>query len=159
MSKYKHKQKLKHNIKNIKKDVEVDVLIPPKESESKLGEKEKEKEKSSAKKEKEKESAIEVLLYLNERCGKGYRLIETNLTGITARLKDKWTIEQLKSIIDTKAKEWIGNSDMNKHLNPETLFRPSKIEKYWQQVISNKIINNGNKEWRTEPIRDYSVEL
>ena len=38
-------------------------------------------------------------------------------------------------MIDVKVNEWLGG-EMEKHLNPETLFRPKNFEKYLNQKSS-----------------------
>jgi uncharacterized phage protein (TIGR02220 family) len=92
----------------------------------------------------------EVLDYLNQKAGTHYRQVESNYKHIKARLQD-FSVEDLKSVINKKCKEWIG-TDFEKYLTPETLFRPSNFEKYLNQNIKPK--DNGKQATK----REYTKE-
>ena len=75
---------------------------------------------------------IDIIDYLNSRAGtkysyKGKEQVKT----ITARLKEKFTIDDFKKVIDKKVNEWQG-TDMAKYIRPETLFG-NKFESYLNQ--------------------------
>ena len=53
---------------------------------------------------------------------------------INARLKEGYTADDFKTVIDKKCAEWIG-TDMEKYLCPDTLFG-SKFEKYLNQRVT-----------------------
>ncbi|TKI51343.1 hypothetical protein FC752_22060 [Lysinibacillus varians] len=53
-----------------------------------------------------------------------------------ARLKDGYTLEHFKCVIDTKVKQWLHNPDMNKYLRPDTLFNATKFESYLNEKQS-----------------------
>lgn len=75
-------------------------------------------------------SALEVLDFLNTVFGKSFKsTTKSNLTGINQRLKE-YTVEDLKLVVSNRFVEWKDNATMKKHLNPETVFRASKFEKY-----------------------------
>ena len=78
--------------------------------------------------------AIEVLDYLNKMAKKRFSARRSNLNFINARLQEGITAQQLKQVIELKVFQWANDYQMKNHLNPETLFRPSKIEKYLQEV-------------------------
>ena len=62
---------------------------------------------------------------------------------IRARIKEGFTIDDFKTVIDKKSSEWIG-TDYEKYLRPETLFG-TKFEGYLNAKINPKqarIINN-----------------
>ena len=80
-------------------------------------------------------SADEVIDYLNEKIGSKYRHSESSRKGIIARLNEGFSVDDCKTVIDKKTAEWL-HTDMEKYLNPETLFRPSKFEKYLNAPIS-----------------------
>jgi uncharacterized phage protein (TIGR02220 family) len=70
-----------------------------------------------------------VIDYLNEQAGKQYRHSETSRKPIRARIDEGYTVEDCRTVVDTKVSQWQG-TDMDKFLRPETLFRPSKFESY-----------------------------
>ena len=74
---------------------------------------------------------LEVLDYLNLKTNKKFSIKnKNNIKNISQRLKDGFTVEELKSVIDKKTLEWLNDDKMNQFLNPETLFRPKKFEIY-----------------------------
>jgi predicted phage replisome organizer/uncharacterized phage protein (TIGR02220 family) len=88
---------------------------------------------------------LEVLNYLNQKTNKNFSSKnKNNLKNITARLKEGFTVEQMKSVVDKKTAEWLNDKKMNEFLNPETLFRPSKFEKYLNQKILTPPVNSIN---------------
>lgn len=92
----------------------------------------------------------EVVQYLNDRLGTKYRY-QTKGTQehINARLKEGYTVDDFKAVIDKKFEEWHG-TDMEKFLRPETLFA-GKFESYLnQKTVRNHQTNAKNvfDEWR-----------
>ena len=86
-------------------------------------------------KNKEKENNIynEVIKYLNEKANTNYRPSTKNTQSfISARLKEGFTVEDFKKVIDVKAKSWIG-TDFEKYLRPATLFG-TKFENYLNEA-------------------------
>ena len=79
----------------------------------------------------------EIIQYLNDVCGTRYRY-QTKGTQehINARLKEGYTVDDFKTVIDKKFEEWYG-TDMEKFLRPETLFA-GKFESYLNQKIVKK---------------------
>ena len=78
--------------------------------------------------------SLEILTYFNQITGKKVRPINSNLKGISARLADGYTPQQLKEVIQMKTLEWQNNEVMAVHLHPITLFRPANFDKYVNQV-------------------------
>ena len=86
-------------------------------------------------KNKEKENNIysEVIKYLNEKANTNYRPSTKNTQSfIKARLKEGFTVEDFKKVIDVKAKSWVG-TDFEKYLRPSTLFG-TKFENYLNEA-------------------------
>ena len=71
----------------------------------------------------------EIINYLNSVVGTHYRSVSSNNKFITARLKEGYTVEDCKAVIDKKATEWM-NSDMQQFLRPKTLFNATNFENY-----------------------------
>ena len=91
-------------------------------------------------------SVIDYLNEKTERTGKEkYSSTSTKTQElIKARLREKYELEDFKTVIDKKCKEWLG-TDMEKYLRPETLFG-NKFESYLKQKTGgNKNGNTGNK--------------
>lgn len=88
------------------------------------------------KKDDQNEKDIQAIVdYLNEKTQSKYSA-KTNETrkSITARLKDGYTVDDFKAVIDSKVKEWFNDADMRKYLRPSTLFRPSNFESYLNEA-------------------------
>ena len=88
-------------------------------------------------------SVIDYLNEKTERTGKEkYNSTSTKTQKlIKARLREKYELEDFKTVIDKKCKEWLG-TDMEKYLRPETLFG-NKFESYLKQKTG------GNKSFNT----------
>lgn len=78
-------------------------------------------------------AAKEIIGYLNNRTGARYRNVEANLRLVKARLAEGATPDEIKAVIDMKAKEWSG-TDSAKYLRPETLFNATKYNQYAGQI-------------------------
>ena len=71
----------------------------------------------------------EIISYLNMVCSTHYQASTPKTrTLIKARLKEKFTVDDFKKVIDNKHSAWKG-TDMEKYLRPETLFG-TKFEGY-----------------------------
>ena len=80
----------------------------------------------------------EIVDYLNLKMGTKYKsTTKSTASSISARLEEKYTVEDFKTVIDKKYTEWKG-TDWEKYLTPDTLFRPSNFEKYLNQKIIKK---------------------
>ena len=99
----------------------------------------KEKEKENKKENQYiKENAKAILDYLNLKTGKQFKYSISSLEYIEARLKDGFTVEECKRVIDIKCAKWLHDPKFNDYLRPQTLFRPSKFEAYLNEEIANK---------------------
>lgn len=76
------------------------------------------------------ETVKEIVDYLNEMCGTKYKASsEKTRKLIRARLNDGFTVEDFRTVIFKKARDWINDPKMCKFLRPETLFS-NKFEGY-----------------------------
>lgn len=79
---------------------------------------------------KEPDPTEEVVDYLNQRAGTHYRLTTASTRKLVkARLKEGFTVKDMKLVIDKKCADWLNNGDMAQYLRPETLFG-NKFESY-----------------------------
>ena len=74
-----------------------------------------------------------VIDYLNKKASTNYRASTKNTQSfINARVKEGYTVEDFKKVIDSKSKEWL-NTDFEKYLRPATLFG-TKFENYLNEA-------------------------
>ena len=85
----------------------------------------------SPKKKELNENARKVIEYLNRKAGKNFRTdIEGNLRPVRARIKEGYTSQQFKDVIDRKCLEWANDDKYHKFLRPNTLFSSEKFDAY-----------------------------
>lgn len=78
----------------------------------------------------------EIIKYLNLVASTGYRInAKKNLEPIMARLKEGYTMEDFKRVIDVKVAKWINDPKMISFIRPETLFGP-KFEGYLNEKVA-----------------------
>lgn len=81
------------------------------------------------------DNAIVVLTHLNQVSGSRYQKSRTSLENIRARLREGYSVSDLKLVIDLKHEHWNGNDVQYQYMRPETLFGPKKFEGYLQSGI------------------------
>jgi len=92
------------------------------------------------------EQIVEIINYLNEKIGTSYRPeSEKTKKLIKARLNEKYTVDDFKSVIDIKCRDWENSTEWSKFLRPETLFS-NKFESYLQQSPKRVEDNEDNSE-------------
>lgn len=95
----------------------------------------------------------EVIDYLNKKTGKRFKPnADGNKRVIDPRLKDGYTVDDLKHIVDVKYAQWHGKTFNNgqlgdNYLRPETLFRVSKIEGYLNEEIPKHKSKEPTPDW------------
>lgn len=81
----------------------------------------------------------EVIDYLNEKTNKNFRATtKKTQTLIKGLLKNKYTVEDIKKVIDIKVKQWSKDKKMKIYLRPETLFG-SKFEAYLNEEPNKEV--------------------
>lgn len=94
---------------------------------------------------------VEILDHLNRKANTNFKYsAKATQRLINARLKEKYTVEDFKRIIDNKCKDWLNNKEMSKYLRPSTLFRPSNFENYYNEVIKEDGRYNANNKSNQE---------
>ena len=84
----------------------------------------------------------EVIEYLNSVLGTHYKdSTDKNKSLIRARLREGFTVEDFKVVIDKKASAWLTDPQMQKYLRPETLFG-TKFESYLNEPNTYKLKGN-----------------
>jgi uncharacterized phage protein (TIGR02220 family) len=86
----------------------------------------------------EQADVTEVVEYLNQAAGTSFKKnTPKTVRAVKARMKEGFTVEDFKAVIDKKVREWKG-TDMQKYIRPETLFG-TKFEGYLnQQIVKGK---------------------
>lgn len=75
--------------------------------------------------------AEEIVAHLNALAGTSFRhTTQATARAISARLAEGNTVEDFKLVHEFKWAEWKNKPEMRPHFCPETLYRPSKFEKY-----------------------------
>lgn len=79
---------------------------------------------------KEPDPTEDIVNHLNQRAGTHYKATTASTRKlIKARLKEGFTVDEFKLVIDKKCADWLNNRDMVQYLRPETLFG-NKFESY-----------------------------
>jgi uncharacterized phage protein (TIGR02220 family) len=94
----------------------------------------------------------EIIGYLNEKSGKNFRPNSQHAVAtIKARLKEGFTVDDFKRVIDEKCPEWKISAKYCKYLRPETLFG-NKFDSY---------LNEGDpkENWDNEAIKILKENL
>lgn len=84
----------------------------------------------------------EIIDYLNFKTNSNYKS-STNKTKelIRARIREGFTLEDFKKVIDKKTSEWLNDKEMNQYLRPVTLFG-TKFESYLNQPMKKKTLRD-----------------
>ena len=80
-----------------------------------------------------------VISFMNNLYGRKFKASSKYATkDLRARLKEH-SIEDIKKVVANRYAEWKDDTLMSKHLNPTTIFRPSKFDKYLEEVSRTKV--------------------
>lgn len=82
------------------------------------------------------EEAKALIDFLNEKTGKGFRVNDTNLEFIMARLRSGVEAQTCRTLIMRKVRDWLPDPKMSAYLRPETLFNKTKFETYLAEVTT-----------------------
>lgn len=109
---------------------------------------------TTKKKEKDNNNIYSLVIdYLNRKASTNYRSTTKNTQSfINARVKEGYTVEDFKKVIDNKSKDWL-NTDFEKYLRPATLFG-AKFESYLNEANKKgptAIGPNKNKNIKVNP--------
>ena len=100
-----------------------------------------------------------IIDYLNERAGSDFKHSKHSRENVHARLMDGLTVADCKLIVDYKCREWLGDTEWEGRLTPQTLFRPSLYEnnlnaaKRWD--AKGRPSKNGKGETHVRDVSEY----
>lgn len=78
---------------------------------------------------------VEVIEFLNREAKTRYKPnVQATRRLINARIQEGFTLDDFKTVIQTKCKEWGKDPQMKKYIRPTTLFAASKFESYLNQA-------------------------
>lgn len=92
----------------------------------------------------------DIIDYLNQKANKQFKHTTSKTKKlINARIKEGFSTEDFKTVIDNKCEDWLRDEKMNEYLRPETLFgtkfesylnskQPNKKESHEQGIIKNE---------------------
>lgn len=103
------------------------------------------------------DDVIHILNYLNAKRASNYKPTQANKRLISARLKEGFSLEDLKRVIDNKIIEWGNSRKMEKYIRPSTLFNAEKFSQYAGEPDQDKDDGDITKppSWMS---RDDSIE-
>lgn len=88
------------------------------------------------------DSVSEVIKHLNNVINSKYKAsTKSHIENISARLNDGHSVNDLKLVIDSKSRDWLG-TDMAQYLRPSTLFQASKFQGYLTHAKPMSNINS-----------------
>jgi len=110
-----------------------------------------------------------IINYLNNKTSKNYRYNTGKYKSlIHARCEEGYKIEDFEKVIDVKCEQWLNDKEMNRYLNPETLFRPSNFDRYLNEYVEkpksryadalermNKHMEEKREEYKDTDIGDF----
>lgn len=96
----------------------------------------------------------EVMEHFIAKTGRAFKIAKTDalikrsdkFKKIAARLRDGHTVSDLKTVIDTKCKEWLESPKMSQFLQPSTLFCLKNFEKYLDQAQNTNLISHETRQ-------------
>jgi len=87
----------------------------------------------------------QIIDHFNKTLNRQIKLTTSRKQQINGRIKEGYSLEDFKKVIDTMNRKWRG-TEMEQYLTPDTLFRASKFPKYREMADNNKSINHHNLE-------------
>lgn len=81
------------------------------------------------------DDAVQVLEFLNSKTHRQYRPVRANLDLIRARLKEGFSVDELRAVVAKKTREWQGDDKMAQFLRPATLFAARNFAQYSGELV------------------------
>lgn len=104
-------------------------------------------------------ACLRVINYLNDKAGKHYRPENEHTTReIKERLKEGFTENDMKTVIDKKVKAWGSDEKMERYLRPSTLFSAKNFESYLNEKDPDKCIGKPQNTFSNFEQRKYNFK-
>ena len=102
----------------------------------------------------------EIVDYLNQKTQSNFKpKTEETRKSIRARLKEGYTVDDFKRVIDSKSSDWSDSERMREYLRPSTLFRPSNFEAYLNEANRPKVKKKTEFEQREYDFDELEKQL
>lgn len=79
--------------------------------------------------------AKELIDFLNLKAGKAFRHTDANIEPIVARLKEGYTLQDMKTVTVRKCRDWATDEKMVEYLRPATLYNRTKFNQYIGECV------------------------
>ena len=76
------------------------------------------------------DDAKAVIDFLNLRTGRKYRHTKSNLDPILARMREGYSLQEIRTVTMRKVNEWLPDEKMNEYLRPMTLYTAKNFNSY-----------------------------
>lgn len=76
------------------------------------------------------DAAKRILEFLNEKTGRNYRAVASNLKPIQARMAEGYTEDECRMVVAQRCRKWATDDKMAEYLRPATLFNATKFNQY-----------------------------
>lgn len=95
---------------------------------------------------------VQVLNFLNEKkkSSRPFEETSSNLKNIKARIKEKFTFEDFKKVIELKCKQWNDDKKMKKYVRPATLFGEN-FNSYLVEAEEGTTSTDGSQNFELNP--------
>ena len=90
------------------------------------------------------EEALEAIAFLNRKTGRNFRPVKVNVDFVLARLREGYTLQEVKIVVAIKCRDWLHDEKMNQFLRPSTLFNREKFNQY-AGLITGEVIGDDRK--------------
>lgn len=97
----------------------------------------------------------ELISYLNQKAGTSYVSTGATIRLIKGLLKSGYTPAQIRTVIDRKCSEWLGDAKMRTYLRPSTLFG----EKFGEYLSAPVSLDLERKQKKAETIEELRKSL
>ena len=102
----------------------------------------------------------EIVDYLNQKTQSNFKpKTEETRKSIRARLKEGYTVDDFKRVIDSKSSDWSDSERMREYLRPSTLFRPANFEAYLNEANRPKVKKKTEFEQREYDFDELEKQL
>ena len=95
------------------------------------------------------EEAREAIAFLNRKTGRNFRPTQVNTDFVLARLREGYTLQEVKVVVVMKCREWLHDDKMNQFLRPATLFNRTNFNQYAGMITGTVVGDNREpgEEW------------